>query len=62
MIEDLRAYVPQDRCHALADDIDLPDRAHGAAMFADVTGFTPLAEALSHSLGPRRGAEVHTVS
>src|SRR4051812_19603995 len=57
MIEHLRAYMPQDRCHALARGADLPDRAHGAAMFADVTGFTPLAEALAQSLGPRRGAE-----
>src|SRR5262245_31730491 len=57
MIDHLRAYLPQDRRHALARGVDLPDRAYGAVMFADVTGFTPLAEALSQSLGPRRGAE-----
>ena len=57
MTDHLRAYIPQDRRHALARGVDLPDRAHGAVMFADVTGFTRLAEALSQSLGPRRGAE-----
>jgi len=57
MTDHLRAYIPQDRRHALARGVDLPDRTHGAVMFADVTGFTRLAEALSQSLGPRRGAE-----
>jgi class 3 adenylate cyclase/predicted ATPase len=57
MIDHLHAYIPEDRRHALARGVDLPDRAHGAVMFADVTGFTPLAEALAQSLGPRRGAE-----
>jgi class 3 adenylate cyclase/Flp pilus assembly protein TadD len=57
MQADLSAYIPQDRRAALSQGVDLPDRASGAAMFADVSGFTPLAEALVSALGPRRGAE-----
>ena len=38
-------------------DKDLPSRAHGAALFADISGFTPLTEGLVRELGPRRGAE-----
>lgn len=53
----LGAYLPTDRRHALARGETLPDRTHGAALFADVSGFTPLTEALLNQLGPRRGAE-----
>ena len=35
----------------------LPDRAQGAALFADISGFTQLTEALVRELGPQRGAE-----
>ncbi len=53
----LGAYLPTDRRHALARGATLPDRTQGAALFADVSGFTPLTEALLNELGPRRGAE-----
>ena len=56
-VESLHAYVPADRLVSLARGIDLPDRSTGAALFADVSGFTPLTEALLRSLGPQRGAE-----
>jgi len=36
---------------------ELPDRVHGAGLFADISGFTPLTEALAAELGPQRGAE-----
>ncbi len=36
---------------------DLPTRTHGTALFADISGFTPLTEALVNALGPQRGAE-----
>ena len=42
--------------------VDLPDRVRGAALFADISGFTPLTEALVTELGAaarRRGAEQH---
>jgi adenylate cyclase len=53
----ISAYVPMDRRHALAGGYDLPEHTHGAALFADIAGFTALTEALALALGPRRGAE-----
>lgn len=50
-------YLPTDRVHALAAGRELPDRTHGSALFVDISGFTPLAEALANDLGPQRGAE-----
>ncbi|MGH2522430.1 MAG: response regulator [Anaerolineales bacterium] len=50
-------YVPMDRRQALARGEALPDRTQGAALFADISGFTPLTEALAHELGFQRGAE-----
>jgi len=46
-----------DRRQAMFRGKDLPDRAHGAALFADISGFTPLTEALVRELGSRRGAD-----
>lgn len=54
----LRAYLPEDRVHALAHGRNLPDRLDGAALFADISGFTPLTEALHDTLGARVGSEV----
>jgi predicted ATPase/class 3 adenylate cyclase len=53
----LSAYLPQDRRRALARGASLPDRAQGAVLFADISGFTPFAKALRRRLGARRGAE-----
>jgi class 3 adenylate cyclase/tetratricopeptide (TPR) repeat protein len=53
----LNAHLPIDRLIALDAGCDLPDRGVGAALFADVAGFTALTEALALQLGPRRGAE-----
>ena len=53
----LSTYLPQDRLRALARGESLPDRTTGSALFADISGFTALTEALRDSLGPRRGAE-----
>jgi class 3 adenylate cyclase/tetratricopeptide (TPR) repeat protein len=53
----LLSYLPQDRLRALARGQSLPDQASGAVLFADISGFTPLAEALAHELGPRRGVD-----
>ena len=50
-------YMPMDRRHALARGETLPDRTQGAALFADISGFTQLTEALVRELGPQRGAE-----
>jgi adenylate cyclase len=53
----LSAYLPQDRRRALAQGDSLPDRITGAALFADISGFTALTDALRKLFGPRRGAE-----
>jgi class 3 adenylate cyclase len=53
----LDVYIPIDRRQAMARGTDLPDRARGAALFADISGFTPLTEALVQELGPQRGAD-----
>lgn len=50
-------YISQDRSHALASGDSLPERSSGAALFADISGFTPLTEAFTRRLGPQRGAE-----
>ncbi|HEX6607276.1 MAG TPA: tetratricopeptide repeat protein [Chloroflexia bacterium] len=50
-------YIPMDRRQALAAGRELPPTAAGAAIFADISGFTPLTEALARELGPQRGAE-----
>ncbi|RME46814.1 MAG: adenylate/guanylate cyclase domain-containing protein, partial [Caldilineae bacterium] len=57
MTESPAAYLPMDRRQALAHGATLPDRTRGAALFADISGFTPLTEALVRELGPRRGAD-----
>lgn len=51
------AYLPMDRRQALARQDNLPDRTQGAALFADIAGFTPLTETLVQELGAQRGAE-----
>jgi adenylate cyclase len=53
----LSSYLPQDRLRALAQEETLPDLTTGSALFADISGFTNLTEALHESLGPRLGAE-----
>ncbi len=57
MNESLLAYIPMDRRRAMARGETLPNRTSGSALFADVSGFTPLTEALVNELGPQRGAE-----
>jgi len=55
--EPLHVYMPMDRRQALVRGETLPDRTSGAALFADISGFTPLTAALARELGPQRGAE-----
>lgn len=60
-METATTYIPMDRRQALARGQTLPERTAGAALFADISGFTPLTEALALELGPKRGAEELTV-
>lgn len=61
MIDRFSAYMPIDRRHAVAAGEPLPERMHGAALFADISGFTPLTETLARELGHKRGAEELTM-
>jgi predicted ATPase/class 3 adenylate cyclase len=56
-MESLYPYIPADRQFAIAQGVDLPDHTTGAALFADISGFTKLTDALVQTLGPQRGAE-----
>ena len=53
----LHHYIPQDRLHALVQGRSLPEQTQGTALFADITGFTALTEALRSRHGERRGIE-----
>ncbi len=57
LLDALAAFIPIDRRHALANGRDLPATGSGAALFADVSGFTALTESLVRTLGAQRGAE-----
>jgi class 3 adenylate cyclase len=57
MLDALAAYVPEDRCQAIARGETTPEQMQGAALFADISGFTPLSEMLVHHYGAQRGAE-----
>src|SRR4051812_43653841 len=46
-----------DRRYAIAAGRQMPDRAQGAGMFADIAGFTRLTEALASELGGHRASE-----
>ena len=56
-IDRLSVYLPMDRRRALAIGESLPGDAAGSLLLADISGFTPLTEALVSALGERRGAE-----
>ena len=53
----VETYIPMHRRQALAGGTALPESDEGTALFADISGFTPLTEALTRSLGTRQGAE-----
>jgi len=54
----LQSFLSRGRCQALRSGQALTKTARGACLFADISGFTPLTEALRKSLQPRQGAEV----
>jgi hypothetical protein len=55
LIEQMSVYVPLDRRQALLRREDLSEETHGAALFADISGFTPLTEVMVRWFGKRRG-------
>jgi class 3 adenylate cyclase/tetratricopeptide (TPR) repeat protein len=56
-LEQAITFIPQEWRYALAANEILPKHARGATLFADISGFTPLSEALVNAYGLRRGAE-----
>lgn len=58
----LEAYIAGDRRRALAAGHAMPDRVSGSAIFADISGFSQLTEALVAELGEHRGAEELTAT
>ena len=50
-------HIPIDRRRAIAQNRDLPTRATGSVLFADISGFTPLTATLLQELGKKRGPE-----
>src|SRR5262245_50762993 len=56
-MEIAHAYMPWDRRFALAHGLELPGVALGAVLFADISGFSPLFNALVQRYGARRGAD-----
>ena len=53
----LGSFLPAARRAALAAGEELSLVQEGAALFADIGGFTPLTEALERALGSQAGAE-----
>src|SRR4029078_10833846 len=60
--DDPEAYIARDRRWALSTHRDMPDRVEGSALFADISGFTPLTEALANELGSQRASEELTAN
>ncbi len=56
-VDSLTAYIPMDRRQALVESASLPEQTQGSALFADVSGFSSLAQSLAAQLGPQRAAE-----
>lgn len=58
LLSSLAAYMPRDRVEQIARGTALP--ADGVSLIADVSGFTPLTEALTRGLRAGEGAEALT--
>ncbi len=56
-MEGFDSFIPVDRRHALSRGVSLPEHVRGAVLMTDISGFTPLTEALVAALGIQRGAE-----
>ncbi|HLA45656.1 MAG TPA: adenylate/guanylate cyclase domain-containing protein, partial [Aggregatilineales bacterium] len=57
LLHNLEPYLPTDRFRAIIAGKALDDESTGAAMFVDVSGFTPLTVSLVEEFGPQRASE-----
>lgn len=60
ILAQLLAYLPADRAAEVLGGPVLPEQDEGAVLFSDISGFTPLTEAVFARFGPRRGGEYFT--
>ncbi len=56
-VEALLPYLPMEVRRSLASGVPLAERAVGAALFADMSGYTATSAAFAKRLGPAAGAE-----
>ena len=61
-MENLSSFISMDRRQAMASDTPLSDHSQGTALFADISGFTPLTESLVREYGAQRGVEELTAN
>jgi predicted ATPase/class 3 adenylate cyclase len=59
-VEQLLSYLPPDRATAILSGGSLPEEDTGSVLFSDISGFTPLTEAVVARYGARRGGEEFT--
>jgi class 3 adenylate cyclase/tetratricopeptide (TPR) repeat protein len=59
-MENASAYLSWDRRLSLGQGLELPSNAYGAVLFADISGFTAITNALVRRYGARRGADEWT--
>jgi len=57
LLHNLGPYLATDRFRALLKGQSLPKQQQGAAMFVDISGFTPLTLSLVKQFGPQRASE-----
>lgn len=57
----LSAFLANDRRHALAAGKMLPEQMVGSVLFADISGFTALTEAVIHTFGEKSAVDQLTV-
>ncbi len=56
-LDQVLPYLPQEWREALCHGEELTEKAEGAVLYADISGYTPMAEALARVYGLRQGAE-----
>ena len=56
-MEKVSSYVPLDRLQSIVDGVPLPEEAAGTLLFADLSGYTALVNAIVQEMGANRGVD-----